>query len=461
MAAPTLTLLELNRKIKSALDNHFDAPIWLVAEINNINLHRSGHCYLELVQKANESDKIVAQTRATIWSTQYRFISSYFNSVTGGNIGKGMNVLIKVSVDYHELYGISLNVREIDPAFTLGDLEKRKKEIIEKLITEGVFDMNKSLMLPTVIKSIAIISSPGAAGYEDFINHITHNKYAYKFEIKLFEADMQGANTSKSVVEAFNRIYETIERFDIAVIIRGGGSKSDLSYFDNYDIAYYITQFPLPVISGIGHERDESVADMVSHTKMKTPTAVAGFIIDYNQLFENEVDEIFEEIISTTKDIIKNHEMYLAGMSLNIFKTKDFLSKSNDRCTSMFYRLKNACNRTIRDNERKVNDNVVQLQRIPQKQISAHQILLDNRLVQLKRSSKNILEKQSSNLISLEQGIRLADPENVLKRGFSITRLNGKILKSANDIMAGDELQTIMHNNLITSKVLKNETRKD
>lgn len=461
MPAPTLTLLELNKQIKSALDNAFDTPVWIIAEINNLNLHRSGHCYLELVQKAKDSDKIVAQARATIWSTQYRFISSYFQTVTGGEIKKGMNVLVRVSVDFHELYGISLNIRDIDPSYTLGDLEKRKKEIIEKLISEGVFDMNKEIELPTVIKNIAIISSPGAAGYEDFMNQLDNNKFGYSFNTSLFEADMQGANTENSVITAFENIYENIDIFDVAVIIRGGGSKSDLSYFDNYNIAYHITQFPIPVIAGIGHERDESVADMVSHTKMKTPTAVAGFIVDYNRIFESEIEDVFSSIVLSTRDILKNNEMYLSGMSLNIFRTKDILAKSNERCNAHFYKLKNLVARSFSEKEREIKDKTTRLKQVPPKQINIVNRILDTNLHLIAKSSQQLMQNQNLKLLSLEQGIRLADPQNILKRGFSITRINGKTIKSAKDIKQGDELETIINENRITSKVVKNEIRKD
>lgn len=457
MSFPTLTLLELNRSIKKAIDASFDAPVWIIAEINNINLHRSGHCYLEFIQKAKDSDKIIAQARGTIWSSQYRFISSYFQSVTNINLEKGINVLVQVSIDFHEIYGFSLNVRDIDPSYTLGDLERRKKEIIEKLISEGVFDMNKELLFPTVIQKIAVISSSGAAGYEDFINQLSSNKYGYSFSVKLFEADMQGANTEASVIKALNEIFNLSQSYDIVAIIRGGGSKSDLSYFDNYNIAYHITQFPLPVISGIGHDRDESVTDMVSHTKLKTPTAVANYIIDYNLLFENDIQDCYQEIINHTRDIIKTQEMYIAGMSLGILKIKDKLSASTEKCNKLFYRLKNSCNNLIKDNNVKIESAKKRLTTIPISIITSENRELERRIIILTKLQNQYFSNQKQKMNELEQRIRLTDPTNILKRGFSITQISGKNINANTELKSGDDLKTILFDKTIHSKVFKHE----
>jgi exodeoxyribonuclease VII large subunit len=460
MSVPTLTLLELNKSIKKAIDVSFDTPIWIIAEINNINIHRSGHCYLEFIQKAKDGDKIVAQARGTIWSSQFRFISSYFLSVTNTNLDKGINVLVQISVDFHEIYGFSLNVRDIDPSYTLGDLERRKKEIIEKLISEGVFDMNRELMLPPVIQNIAVISSPGAAGYEDFLNQLSSNKYKYSFSVKLFEADMQGSNTEASVIKALNDIFSQNQNFDIVAIIRGGGSKTDLSYFDNYNIAYHITQFPIPIISGIGHDRDESVTDMVSHTKLKTPTAVANYIIDYNLIFENDVLQCYEEIISHTKDIIKTQEMYLAGMSLGILKIKDKLSASTENCNKLYYRLINSCNNLLKDNLQIIDSSTKRLSTIPLAIINLENKELERKIYGLRKLQSQYFINQKQKLEGLEQRIRLTDPKNILKRGFSITQIADKTISADTEIISGDNLKTILFDKTIYSEIVKHEKNK-
>ncbi len=461
MSRQSFTLLELNQQIKAAINNNFESPVWLVAEVNNINFHKSGHCYLELVQKSEFSDKIIAQMRATIWSSQFGYISTFFSSITGRDLNKGMNILIKVSIDFHELYGISLNIREIEPSFTLGDLEKRKKEIVSKLIKDGVFDMNKLISLPEVIQRIAIISSSGAAGYEDFVNHIENNKFQYKFRLSLFEANMQGEKTEETIIQALNSIYENIDKFDVVAIIRGGGAKSDLSYFDNYNIAYFVTQFPIPVIAGIGHERDESVIDMVAHTKLKTPTAVANFFIDYNNIFENEISDIYNSITISVQNIIKNQEMYLAGMSLKMYKIKDILNSNNEACNAKLYRLKNSVSQIIRNNEFFLNNSIEHLKLFSLRQIQYSDSLLIDSFNKLKKNSESLIQKNELKIQNLTTQIRLADPENVLKRGFSISKLNGKILKADSQIAVGDELETITFKNIIKSTVNKNENRKN
>jgi len=398
MPLQTLTLLELNKSIKKNVELSFNSPIWVIAEINNITIHRSGHCYLEFIQKSKDSNKIVAQARGTIWSSQFHFISSYFKSVTDKNLEKGLCVLVQVSVDFHEIYGFSLNVRDIDPSYTLGDLEKQKKEIIEKLVSEGVFDMNKELVLPAVIQNIAVISSSGAAGYEDFVNQLSSNKHEYAFNTTLFDANMQGTNTEVTVIKALNNIFEQSQNFDIVAIIRGGGSKSDLSYFDNYNIAYRITQFPLPVFSGIGHDRDESVADMVSHTKLKTPTAVANYIIDYNLLFESEIRNCYHEIIKQTRDILKTHEMYLAGMSLGILKIKDKLSLSTERLNKLYYKLKNSYNNVIKDNFYILDSSAKKLSIGSKAIMNSENMELNRKINNLKKLKAQLFSNQSNKL---------------------------------------------------------------
>jgi len=455
MSDVSFSLLELNRLVKSTIESRFDSPVWLVAEINSITNHRSGHCYLEFIQKAKDSDQIIAQARATIWSTQYRMLSSYFQSVTNTSLSKGIKILVKVSIDFHELYGLSLNVRDIDPNYTLGDLERRKKEIIEKLNSEGIIDMNKSLELPEVIQKVAVISSPGAAGYEDFMNQIDSNKYGYSFDIQLFEADMQGANTENSVVNALNLIFDNDIEFDVITIIRGGGSKSDLSAFDNYNIAFHITQIPIPVISGIGHERDDSITDLVSHTKIKTPTAVANFVIDHNLKFETEMIILGDEIVENVKDYIRTQEMYLTGLGFELNKTKDILSKKYDNCNEIYYRLKNATKNSILEKKVQLDKSKQRLSREPNILIDNQISSLDSIMKQIKTHKVHILEKEFNRFESVEHRLRLTDPKNVLKRGFSITKANGKVLTKKTNIKEGDEMETVMFDKKILSKVTK------
>jgi len=460
MPENSLTLLELNQQIKNSIERNFDAPVWVVAEINSINKHRSGHCYLEFIQKSNDYDQIIAKTRATIWSTQYRMIESYFTSVTGSNLQAGIKVMVKVSVDYHELYGLSLNVRDIEPAYTLGDLEKRKREIIERLEKEGVFDMNKELDLPFAIQNIAVISSSGAAGYEDFNHQLESNKYGYQFKITLFEAIMQGNQTESSVVEALSKIFDSEINFDVIAILRGGGSKSDLSFFDNYNIAYHITQIPIPVITGIGHDRDESVSDMVANTMVKTPTAVANFIIEHNLLFESELIELGDLIISNIKDTIETHEIYLTNLSLGIHRTKKIISDKYESCNKLFYRLTNLSKNRININKTIFNDFENRITNIPKVHLRAHEASLERMHERIISESQYRILNAKQKLEMYEQNIRLVDPNNVLRRGFSITRHKGKVITKNSLLKEGDIIETLIDGKRLQSSV-KNKSSKN
>ncbi len=453
MSGHTYTLLELNRDIRSSIESKFLSPVWLVAEINRINLHRSGHCYLELVQKSTKDDNIIATSRAVIWSSIYSQLKKYFESATGAGLTDGISVLIKVSVDFHEVYGISLNIRDIDPSYTLGDIAKRRKEIIDKLKAENVIELNKSLELPSPVKRIAVISSVSAAGYEDFINQLNNNKYDYKYDINLFEANMQGINTEPSVIQAFNNIFEKNENFDVVTIIRGGGSKTDLAAFDNYNIAFHITQFPIPVISGIGHERDDTVTDIVAHTKLKTPTAVANFIIDNTYKFENQITEIGNEIIDIVKDRIYINNMLLTRASMKISRLRNIITEKQENCNEFIFRLKHAVNNYIQLKNSKL-ELLNNKKHIYSKEIIKSQY---KNLLQLginfKTAVKSDIYNKNNKLENIENNIRLISPENILKRGFSITRHKGKIIKDAKSLAVNDEIETVFYKSGVVSRV--------
>ena len=270
-----ISLLELNSRVKQVLKQQFSETVWVTAEITELQLNRSGHCYLQLVDKREADDSVLATARATIWAFTFRTLQPYFETTTGRQLGKGMKVMLLVEVVFHELYGYSLNVKDIDPTYTVGDLERKRKEILKQLEQEGIIDMNRELEFPQLPKTIAVISSPTAAGYGDFMNQLEQNAYGFQFQVKLFPAVMQGEQTTASVIAALERIYEYEELFDLVVLIRGGGSQTDLGSFDSYDLAAHVAQFPLPVLSGIGHERDETIVDRVAHLRVKTPTAAA------------------------------------------------------------------------------------------------------------------------------------------------------------------------------------------
>jgi exodeoxyribonuclease VII large subunit len=311
MNSEPITLLELNQRIKKTIKENIDS-CWILGEISEIKVNFSGHCYLELIQKDESGDQIVARSKATIWAAKYRMIKPYFETTTGQSLNVGFKILVKVSVDYHEIYGLSLNINDIEPTYTVGELAIRKQRIIERLQNEGVFDMNKEMEFPFLCQKIAVISSETAAGYEDFVHQMKNNPSGYKFTIKLFSAVMQGEEAERSIIHAMEQIYKYESFFDVVVIIRGGGSQADLNCFNNYSIAYHITQFPLPVLTGIGHEQDDSIADMVAHTRLKTPTAVASYILDSVAFIDEKLQEVRDQILQIIKSKVENKKNMLA-----------------------------------------------------------------------------------------------------------------------------------------------------
>lgn len=273
-----ITLRDLQRMVRATLDERFALPVWVSAEIADIKVNYSGHCYLELVEKGGDNGVPTAQARAVIWRSHYPRIAACFEAQTGQPLAPGIRILTKVHVTYHELYGFSLRITDIDPAFTLGDMERQRQQTIAQLQREGVWEMNRETTLPEVVQRIAVVSSANAAGYQDFCREL--EKSPYRFEVKLFDAFMQGEAAEASVVDALCRVAALAERFDAVVLIRGGGSRSDLNCFNAYRLCAHVAQLPLPVITGIGHDKDISVADMVAHTALKTPTAVAGWLVE-------------------------------------------------------------------------------------------------------------------------------------------------------------------------------------
>ena len=409
------SLSELLKQVKGALEKELPDHYWVVAEI--MELHERKHCYLELIEKSEKDESLLAKVRATIWASRYGMLRPFFETSTGTRLKSGIKILCKASVDFHPLYGLSLNITDIDPSYTLGDLARKKQEVIQRLREEGVFDMNKGLDFPLVPQRLAVISSKTAAGYGDFKDSLAFNRHGFRFISKLFPAVMQGDEAPSSIISAMEKIYESESEFDCVALVRGGGSKADLESFNHYDLAYFITQFPLPVITGIGHERDESVADMVAHFALKTPTAVAEFLVDQLLAFEFRLSEYLDRLSITVKNRVQSDLARLDRYQGDILH----LSRSL---------LQMESERMLRSDER------------------------------LRRGLVTYQERKQDFLSVLEKRIELIDPRNILKRGYSITMHNGKPLSSAKDVGSGDLLETRLYKGNIISKV-KHSTQKD
>ena len=312
----SLTLLDLQRMVRTTLESRFRDPLWISAEISELKVNRSGHCYLNLVEKGATDGAPRAEARAVIWKSAYLPMTSMFEAATGATLRAGLRVLVRVVVTYHEIYGFSLQIIDIDPRYTLGEIERRRRETIARLQQDGVWDMNRELELPRPTLRIAIVSSDTAAGYQDFMNEL--GRSTYRFQTTLFRSLMQGDAAEESIVAALTEIAQREEDFDVVAIIRGGGSTSDLALFDSYLIASYVAQFPLPIFSGIGHDKDVSVVDMVAHTSLKTPTAVATKLVEMADYEMTLVENFATEIAHNVEDMLHGEELRLYTHGVNI-----------------------------------------------------------------------------------------------------------------------------------------------
>ncbi len=450
-----LTLSELTLLIKETIDISFSEYFLVIAEISQININYSGHAYLQLIEKEENSDKIVSNIRAVIWANKYNLISAYFESITGSGLNAGMKILVKAEVSFHQVYGLSLVIHDIDPTYTLGDIEKQRQKIIEQLKQEGIFEMNKEQEFPLVPQNIAIISSPTAAGLEDFINHLKTNKYNYDFKYTLFKSTMQGEKTEKSIIAALDKIYTNYEKFDVVVIIRGGGSKLDLSAFDSYDIAANIAQFPLPILAGIGHQRDLSIVDLVAYKTLKTPTATADFILQKTIDFENQLLNKFESIKTFTLSYINEQILYLTAKQSafeNLIKNTLFSLEANLKILKEQLRAK-------------TDLFLLKKEEFLRYSLSKYKNLLSNMLKSREQANlklkQAIIEKTNSYFIQknnelkiIETKIEAHNPQHILNLGFSITYKDGIVVKSAKELKKGDKINSRLKDGNIDSEII-------
>lgn len=408
------SLLELNRLVRATIEDTLCEQYWLEAEIGQIG-ENNGHCYLEFIQKVEGHNTPVARAKAKCWRNVWGSVRPYFEHTTGQTLTLGMKVLVLVHPDFHEAFGFSWIVDDIDPRFTLGDMARRRQEIIRQLKAEGVFDLNRELPLPLFTQRIAVISSSTAAGYGDFCRQLEENKRGFRFSVTLYESLMQGEGVERGIISALDKINAHIDDYDCVVIIRGGGATSDMSGFDSLLLAENVANFPLPVITGIGHDRDECILDMVSHMRVKTPTAAAAFLIDRLEQVARRIDDAAERITSYVQ-----HRMEIEKIRL---------SRAAERIPILFSLVKSK-----QENK---------METLNQRIASAVQRLIDRR-----RHTLDILEQRTKSL----------DPTLLLQRGYSITLVNGHALRSPSAVKPGDIIVTRLADGTVKSTV--NETKK-
>ncbi len=454
MSQEPVSLYDLNQLVKEKINTSFPGLLWVVAEISEIRTNRTGHCYLELIEKSSEKDEVIAKAKATIWSFTYRMVKPYFEEATGQILKAGLKVLFKASVEFHEVYGFSLNIKDIDPNYTLGEVERKKRETIKKLESEGVIDMNKETFLPAVTQRIAVISSPTAAGYQDFVHQIENNQERFKIYHHLFPAIVQGEGAASSIISTFDKIYEHEHLFDAVVLIRGGGSSSDLMCFDDYELAYYITQFPLPVLTGIGHERDISVADMVAHTHLKTPTAVAEFIIQKITDFHFYLDGLqnaFTDII--TKKISDNkHQLEMMAQKITPLIINS-IERQKRNLNNLAANIKRSTSSFVNTNLQTLNHQHDISRYLTLKTLKVQKHNLNFYHSKLKLETKGFFKSKKQGLHLIEKSISLSDPINVLNKGYSITYKKNEVLKSISDVYTGDKIVTRLKDGEVTSTI--------
>ncbi len=405
-----LSLYQLNNLIRKTIEQNLGQTFLVVAEIQQLSVNRSGHCYLELIDKSADGTQILAQARATIWASQYRIIKPYFETSTGCQMKPGIKIMVRCRVGFHEVYGLSINITDILPEFTIGEMALERQRTIDQLRKDGVFDMNRQLQLPRLVQKIAVISSAGAAGYGDFVNQLSGNTFGYVFYTKLFEATVQGNGAEASIISALDCIAQYADVFDCVVIIRGGGSKSDLQCFDNYNICQNICQFPLPVITGIGHERDESIADLVANTHLKTPTAVAQFLIDRAMECENLLNQKVATITNRLRNVCPDKLKRVELMQKNISGRFALVEQRKGTAIAI------AANRIYN--------------------------LINNRIARCDNS-----------LNTKQQLMEAKNPINILRKGYTYTMVDGKAVRNKADISQGQVITTVFHDGEVKSTV--------
>jgi len=427
------SLLELNNLVKGVIHDRLSDTYWVRAEMSDVRVNASsGHCYLEFVEKNLNTGQIIAKARGNIWAKTFRMLKPYFEMETGQRFSSGIKVLVKVVIEFHEVYGFSLTVVDIDPAYTLGDMLRKRMEIIRQLQEEGVYTLNKELTLPVLTTRIAIITSPTAAGYEDFISQLVNNKKGYSFYTKLFPAIMQGEKTESSIIAALERIYQYVDCFDVVVIIRGGGATSDLNSFDSYLMAANCAQFPLPVITGIGHERDDTILDLVAHTRMKTPTAVAEFLIRRMDVAAMELDELQQRVCSAAQVTLQQEKNILQSITARLpVITLNRIEQHRSQLQFLGTRFPVAASNLL----------------------SRNRTVLDHLQQRLRQTALTQVGEASQFIRLTEQFIKLASPDYILQRGYSLTLKEGEIIKKATQLSSGDRLVTRFADGEVYSKV--------
>lgn len=426
-----LTLSQLNRRVAQALASSPLQNVWVIAELSDLRVSH-GHCYMELMEKDPATGSVNARMRAVIWASSFPRLNADFFASTGRRLESGLKVLVCGSISFHAAFGMSFVISAIDPSFTMGEAERRRREILERLTREGVVNDNRTLQWPDVAHNIAIISAAGAAGYGDFINQLYTNPSHIRFKTRLFPAILQGDRTAPSVIAALDSIAALDGEFDCVVIIRGGGATSDLLAFDNYDLAAHVAQFPIPVIVGIGHERDTTVLDYVANMRVKTPTAAAEWLIARGETALEQLRRIASDLMLSVNEIIGEAQKHLAY-------TESALALAPTTA------IERAAGRLQRS--------TMLLAETGARRISPELARLNGVASALSAASANAIARESDRLKARSEMLEVLSPQATLRRGYSITTVDGKAVRNADRLRPGDEVSTTLSDGTFISIV--------
>ena len=428
------TLTELNTDIRATLEDAMSQQYWVCAEISELHHNRNGHCYLELIDKDTKG-RTTARQRAVIWSNTFNLLRPYFEQETGQAFVAGIKVLVLVTVTYHELYGLSLTIYDINPSYTIGEAARRRAEILAQLERDGIINDNKELPMPMLLQRIAVVSSGTAAGYGDFIKQLTSNSYGYIYYPALFQAVMQGERTEASVIDALNRINARIEQFDCVVIIRGGGSTAELSSFDTYPLACNVAQFPIPVIVGIGHDRDETILDHVAAIRVKTPTAAAEWLIEHNRLAECAAQAARQQIV----DIVKNRLLLEHNRLLQLSRNVPYMAMR--RTLSEAQKLQTITHDIVRHTQQHIS--------VQTNKLALYSHIIPNQAITL-------LQTRQQQLDNVAHSIKLLSPDAVLARGYSLIVNNNKVVRTVNELPVDSHVELQLADGTVQAQIVNN-----
>lgn len=451
--ANAITLSALQQIVGNSLRMNSQLQgVWVTAELSDVR-STGGHWYMELIEK-NDGGATVAKCRANIWANSVPFIHHKFLAATGRNLSTGIKLMVRGSVTYHPLYGMSFNIVDIDPSYTLGDLERLRREILERLQREGVLDYNRSLQFPFAPQKIAVISAKGAAGYGDFMHQLLGNTAGFKFYPMLFQAAMQGERTAPSILHQLELIEATIDFWDCVVIIRGGGSTSDLNGFDNYELARAVATFPLPIVVGIGHERDRNVLDEIACIRCKTPTAVATFLIDSLRNAYDAAASRVDKIVKFSVDALTGEKHRLANIEASLpARIQTRLLRAEQRLSTVAHNLDRAVSRRNNREKDRLSMIASSIERAATRVQNKERENIGRLALRFENSLKGFTRRPAMKLENIENILRVLSPQNTLKRGYSITRINGGAVRSASSLKPGDIITTILPDGSVSSRV--------